>query len=210
MNNHRIGQFFGIITRYYLISILGSVLLLSIYSILKNYLVEDLYYKFHISDLSEFFREEGKLNGLIILLVWTPLSEEIIFRLWLRPRKEYLFLSFLMTFFFLIRTEDHLQIICAAILLFCIVLRAKHFLLFCKNIEFNTQYFYVFSALLFGVAHFVNNNLPARYWYIILIGVTPQVFTGLVFGHARLKYGFWYAVTAHGLINLTSAIANLV
>ena len=56
-------------------------------------------------------------------------------------------------------------------------------------------WFYLGSALLFGLAHM--SNYPLDRPWLLLPFVLPQAFAGLLFGFARVRHGMWANFTLH-------------
>lgn len=67
-------------------------------------------------------------------------------------------------------------------------------------------YYYV-SALLFGFIHLTNYTTLSAWWYAPFL-ILPQLIGGFLFGYARIRLGFWYAVLAHTLGNLLFTLGD--
>ncbi|MCS7061291.1 MAG: CPBP family glutamic-type intramembrane protease, partial [Anaerolineae bacterium] len=67
-------------------------------------------------------------------------------------------------------------------------------------------YYYV-SALLFGFVHLTNYSTLNAWWYAPIL-ILPQLIGGFLFGYARIRLGFWYAVLAHMLTNLLFTLGD--
>lgn len=62
-------------------------------------------------------------------------------------------------------------------------------------------WFYLVSAVAFGLVHLINYDLQPIHWAFALLIVSPQMISGSVFGYIRIRHGFWFGVAAHSLLN---------
>jgi membrane protease YdiL (CAAX protease family) len=138
--------------------------------------------------------EEHKLHDIIktwpiwLLLLFTvvigPFIEELIFRSYLRYKKNYLF-NFIISLVSLtgFRNEQKTEIFLNS---------------FWKN---RYKFIFYFSAVLFGVVHIAN----FKFSYLILllspILVAPQIVLGLFIGFLRVRYGFILGFLLHVIHN---------
>ncbi|GLU55971.1 CPBP family intramembrane glutamic endopeptidase [Dyadobacter frigoris] len=69
-----------------------------------------------------------------------------------------------------------------------------------RNKPYFKLLFYI-SALLFGWMHIFNFEFTSSHYAFIPIITLPQTVLGLILGHIRIIYGFWYGVLLHFLYN---------
>ncbi len=60
----------------------------------------------------------------------------------------------------------------------------------------------ILTSLAFGLVHVTNSSNPLDIGTILRTGM--QVFGGLVFAFNRYKFGFWYGVATHAVVNFLS------
>ncbi len=146
-----------------------------------------------------------------------PIWEEFSSRYFLRPTNKnriiFLIGIFLFMLFFLLLGGG-------VSLYFSVVLLGIYFLLYLKfrynKIAFYRWYikyfkfiFYI-SALVFGLLHINNLDFPGYAVIVLPIMVLPQIFSGLLLGFMRMKYGFIYSVLLHMSFNIIFSIHLLI
>ncbi|MFE3871154.1 CPBP family intramembrane glutamic endopeptidase [Flavobacterium sp. ZS1P70] len=138
--------------------------------------------------------EDHKLNDVIMtwpiwsVLLFTvvigPFIEELIFRSYLRYKKNYLF-NFIISLVSLsgFRNEQKIETFLTS---------------FWKK---RYKFIFYFSAILFGVIHI--NNFKFSYTILLLspILVAPQIVLGLFIGFLRVRYGFILGFLLHVIHN---------
>lgn len=159
--------------------------------------------------------------GILVI----PFIEEVGFRLWLAPNLLFLFISFVaVTVQFApvpfagwlkgagleaiapgVKIGFYLLLGAGIVLFFWLRERRGHRYadFFNRNVGF---YFYL-SAIVFGLIHLTNYIDAGPWWYGPIL-VLPQLIGGLTFGYLRIRCGFWYAVLAHTLTNLTYTLGD--
>ena len=109
-----------------------------------------------------------------LLVIIVPFIEELIFRLYLNYKRNFLFLGFDKIFNNKLRE-----------------FWSKHFKL-C----------FYFSALLFGLIHATNySNTSVLFYILIPFIILPQFLGGLAIGYIRLRLGFFWGVLEHAFHN---------
>lgn len=118
---------------------------------------------------------EASAANLFAIVLLAPLMEEIIFRLPLRYRDNYLIAPIEAIF----NINLHLY-----------WRRYFHFIVY-------------FFVCLFALLHMVNYQNPGIPFYLMGVFITlPQLIGGLTLSFTRLRLGFWWAVAQHALYNL--------
>lgn len=132
------------------------------------------------------FRIENNIEisnaNLFAIVLLAPLVEEIIFRLPLRYRDNYLITSIETIF----KIDLH-------------PCWKRHF-----------PFIVYFFVCLFAILHMMNYQNPGISLYLMSIFITlPQLIGGLTLSFTRLRLGFWWAVAQHSLYNLVFMLLAL-
>lgn len=116
---------------------------------------------------------------IVLTVVILPFVEEIIFRLYLRFRRNYLARFVVLLSPNKLKTETSL------------------------NNLWNSNYRFVFyfSAIIFGVVHISNYELSSTTLYLIPILILPQIILGLFSGYLRVRYNLLLGYFMHALHN---------
>jgi len=159
--------------------------------------------------------------AIILLLLLTPLHEEVMFRLFLTKFHAKYFIvsfSFILSFFAKILAEDllyHNNLLCGILwdYSYYIIFAAFFYIIltaFKKSINKLEQtwnrYFVVFfyiSSILFMLIHF-NAEFYANYGILGIIKLLPIFMVGFFSGFIRINIGFSYSVFFHIIINTPS------
>ncbi len=139
------------------------------------------------------------------LMIFIPLSEELMFRLPLVNKTKYLSISVVAVIVFFI-----LSIVVSngdfGYRLLIVPLSTFLFIWICYYSQ-NARLVFYSSVIIFGLLHVANYNpLPVQLMPFYLIIALPQLYMGLLLGYARLTLGFAYAVLFHMLINTPMAL----
>lgn len=163
------------------------------------------------SDMSELFNRPPWQILLLVVFV-APVAEELTFRFWIAgtPRLLVLFLgfaawigsSYLLSEFGLVAQQPAVTIGLIAIIAVATFIGV---MLLWKS-STPTWYVRIFpvvfwcQALLFGFVHVFNyaGDSPAA----VLPFVLPQLVGGLIWGYARIRYGWWANIVMHMAYNL--------
>lgn len=152
---------------------------------------------------------------IIGIIVLAPIIEEVFFRLWLKP----LYINYLLLLFILVCVVVlsflKKQFLVTGITGFLII--ALTFLLAGKKIKaiqrFVLKYFkYLFflSALMFGLVHLFNiEHFSIVALVVSPVLILPQFVAGLFLGFIRMKFGIFYSILFHSLINIFPALMIL-
>lgn len=161
--------------------------------------------------------------GILVI----PFLEELGFRLWLSPNLLFLFVSFaVVTIQFapvpfadlliasgmreaapLVKVVFYLAIGAGITIFFWIRDRRGH-----RYADFFRRHvgvYYYFSSLLFGFIHLTNYASLSAWWYAPIL-ILPQIIGGFIFGYARIRLGFLYAVLAHVATNLLFTLGDVM
>ncbi len=153
----------------------------------------------------------GPLPALLLVSVVAPILEEYYYRFYLDKIVGNLVLMFIniitlaYIFFSITTTLLTTYIFITLIIIFTLQKLLIKKYAFRRNILlFFKKYFFIFfylSALTFGLLHVNNYQICNKHSVLIIFLVLPQLFSGLVFGYARLKYGIWTSILLHFAIN---------
>jgi uncharacterized protein (TIGR03435 family) len=121
---------------------------------------------------------------LISTVIVIPFFEELIFRLYLRYKNNYLF-HFIISLISLsgARNEKKAETALTS------VWKKKY------------TYLFYFSAILFGIVHITNYKLSYTILLLSPILIAPQILLGLFIGFLRVRYGFVWGYLLHALHN---------
>ncbi|WP_312081834.1 CPBP family glutamic-type intramembrane protease [Empedobacter sp.] len=172
---------------------------------------------FHYPSVKDLFHQSRidiDSYGLIKIAILIPLLEEILFRLFLIPKKIniYISVSFILfllingSFFYINIYNKYLYIALASIVLMIFILKNNISFLqnFIKN--YNNKII-VINIIIFGLIHLT--NIDSFYWKLFLfypIFVLPQMVMAYFIINLRMKLGFFWGVFLHVIINLISTL----
>ena len=152
---------------------------------------------------------KSPLDKYLYVPILAPLMEETLFRLWQDYKIRSLVISCgLLALFMFASYMRHHHLICiflaagAVIAIFLLCLKRKPWnSLLTVPFAYRKILFYA-AAILFGLVHLGNFSpiYPKLLW-VYPIFVLPQLLTGFVLGHVRLRYGFFYGFLLHFIIN---------
>ena len=158
-------------------------------------------------------------NPILVMTVIGPITEEILFRLWLSFKRSHLIISLTVICLVLIIKLNHASLYninLSKALFYSLVLAViggmALFLILklCRFGNFKNKYFHVFywcSCIGFGLIHILNFAplKPAIFWAYPFF-ILPQLVAGSFLGYLRVKNGFFWALLMHSLINLPIAL----
>jgi hypothetical protein len=180
--------------------------------------------------------QEAVLNypiWLFILLasVQAPITEEMAFRLFLKPSYwRWVIAFFGFTFYAqqllpsdspllsykIFPSFNHLTspLINSFVLSLILGLIWKYYPKFRLNLEsfFKQKFvwFFYLSAFTFGAIHIQNYSGLNQLWWLAPFLVIPQTLIGLVIGYLRVKMGFKWGVLAHSFYNTVTALPIII
>ena len=133
----------------------------------------------------ELLKTMPKSAVIFAFIIAVPLLEEIIFRLYLRYKTNYLLRFFILLFYVAGKeNKEHIE----------------------KRIKkiWYKQYIYIFyfSAVLFGFVHVFNFNFDYKMLLLFPILTAPQIFTGIFVGYLRVRYNLIWGYFLHAIHNM--------
>ncbi|MGD0753600.1 MAG: CPBP family glutamic-type intramembrane protease [Bacteroidales bacterium] len=146
----------------------------------------------------------------LLVVIFSPITEEIIFRLSLIFDPIYLSLSFSTLLALIVhKVSNGIISIVSFLLLFFLIYRLafihkRWFLFFWER---NFKYIFYLLSFLFGIVHITNYNCTELYQYLItLFLIFPQLAIGIILSFTRIYYekGFLICIIIHVLMNLIS------
>lgn len=157
--------------------VLGIAILLSVFTAaLLDILNEFGWVNMESHKMEDFMKTNSFFKIFLLGVVLIPLLEEIIFRLFLRFKSNYL-LQFIIYLY--PRSKDSIH-------------------------EFWQKYFrfiFYLSAIIFALVHLSNfNEIPSHTFLLPLI-VLPQFIGGLMMGYLRVRYNFFLGFLMHAIFN---------
>lgn len=181
--------------------------------------------------LTQIIEELDYFLILFLVIIWTPISEEIGFRLWLRfsPLKWGLGLGFFALFFLpfvdipFIPTEiftfDSVSGSLGSMFLVGCIFLFVFFLLKFKEVGLkvekfftkNFRFFFYSVGIFFAIIHISNYDVDLKsIWYFAPLLIFPQLFLSFSISFIRMRYGFAWAVFTHALNNSIAIIPLLI
>jgi membrane protease YdiL (CAAX protease family) len=132
----------------------------------------------------ELFKSLPVVVLIILTAIIIPFFEELIFRLYLRYKNNYL-LHFIISLVSLTgaRNEKKAETVLTSLW------KKKY------------TYIFYFSAILFGIVHITNYKLSYTILLLSPILIAPQILVGLFIGFLRVRYGFVWGFLLHALHN---------
>lgn len=160
-----------------LLMVLGIAILLSVLTAALLDILNELgWVNIDSHKMKDFMKTNSFLKIFLLGVVLIPLLEEIIFRLFLRFKSNYL-LQFIIYLY--PRSKDSIH-------------------------EFWQKYFrfiFYFSAIFFAVVHLSNFYEQASHIFLLPIIVLPQFIGGLMIGYLRVRYNFFLGFLMHAIFN---------
>lgn len=149
----------------------------------------------------------------LVALVWAPLVEEMLFRFGLRRPGIALWLVPLMAFALWLRPGfgQSVVFLLAAVALYRVTVSNPMPSVSARNwLRFYRRWFWLVfhtSVFLFAAMHLYNFTFGDAHWWMYLVLMLPQWFTGLVLGWIRVMRGIGAAMLLHALFNLGPLLA---
>jgi membrane protease YdiL (CAAX protease family) len=164
---------------------------------------------------TEFNYSNSKI--FITMIFLSPVIEEILFRLILKPKFRNILIfsvfSGVLAINFLFRKSFTLGIPFCILSIVCIILlldkkcfrRAQIY--FLKHFSF----FFYLICLIFGFVH-ISNYEPFNYKLVLILPIliTPLVFAGITLSFIRMRFGIGYSMLMHSMMNFIAFLAFLV
>lgn len=215
----------SIFLKLYLITIL--------FTSISNYLIWFLIQFGIIDEYSHFVYKlpllENKdlvYNYLIIALFFMPIIEELCFRLLLTQyNKQFIMISFSLVVGYFASNILNLQIIKSDNMSFNVIISFVYplilaiplyaiiyFIKFDFRREWNDHFQYIFYivTVFFAIAHLPSFDLNFRQYLFMPFIILPLLISGLVLGYIRIRFGIFYSIIFHFLINVPIYIKLLI
>ncbi len=163
------------------LNIILSVLIVALLGVLHNLGWIDI----NNHKVVDFLRTSSVLSIYLLAVVFGPLLEEIIFRLFLRFKSNYFLQS--ITYLFP-SSKPYIH-------------------------EFWKKYFsYIFylSAIIFALFHLFNFYETSTFIFLLPILVLPQFIGGLLIGYLRVRYNFFLGYLYHAIFNAIIFTISLI
>lgn len=159
------------------------------------------------SKVQDFINHYPKWIVFAVVIVFSPIIEELFFRLHLRLNEKYMHINFIIIIsgvLLLLLPAVEVNYIKISILTLGVILLLIYFIKKAKFNQFiltiwNRNYFYVFyiSVASFGLLHITNYNPKLITFLLLPILVLPQLILGLFIGYIRLRLGFFLGCIFH-------------
>lgn len=159
------------------------------------------------SKVQDFINHYPKWIVFVIVVFFSPIVEELFFRLHLRLTEKYMHINFIIIIsgvLLLLLPAVEVNYIKISILALGVILLLIYFIKKAKFNQFiltiwNRNYFYVFyiSVASFGLLHITNYNPKLITFLLLPILVLPQLILGLFIGYIRLRLGFFWGCIFH-------------
>jgi len=167
-----------------------------------------------------FIKHISSWFALIMIVLISPLVEEVFFRLHLRVKRKYITLNLIIVISGLLliilslgsTTDFRISVLCTACIALIIYYIWKSKINQVLLNVFRNKFIWIFyvTATLFALAHITNYKLNTATLLVLPILVFPQFLMGLFFGYTRLKLGFGWGCTFHVLHNFVVIIPLLI
>lgn len=174
--------------------------------------------KFPINRTQIAISHKGLLYNVFTYLLFGPTIEELGFRLGLKYSSINFSIMtscsifFLLTIFYFPTSEDVESInnfivsITIALIFGLIIFFSLKYL---KEVDrwmadfwiYHKRSIFYFSVFLFSCFHFFNFELDLKTLLVMPLVTLPQSMYGIIFGFIRLKYGIFYSILLHSLVN---------
>lgn len=165
-------------------------------------------------ELEPFLRDKGIVWYFIILVIWTPIFEELMFRFWLLGGQYRVKVSaaVVLTIFALKWFEIPFSTfyIISIPTIFLIYGLSQFVKLPVTTIARHPRAMLFISTIIFALLHLSNYNINDSNWFIQFPLIFPQFFSGWLFGYLRMKHGFIYCIALHAMDNFTHFIAMVL
>ena len=163
---------------------LFSLLLIFIHGIISGYLKKLHWIEPGVNAISTMVNRFSYLKLILVGVVTVPVFEELLFRLPLRYKNNYLLRWTTVLISKIARADDD-------------TFEVKVHALWNKYFK----YFFYFIILLFGCFHFFNFSNYRNLWPWIIVLVFPQLVTGTILGYIRVRFSLPWSMAYHALYN---------
>lgn len=143
--------------------------------------------------LAEFLNSMSKVQIIALTVIIVPIIEELIFRLYLRYKNNYL-LQLFMSLFYILGTKRKNRI-------------EKRI----KKIWYKKYaYVFYFSAILFGFVHILNFKSAKSLLLFLPIITAPQIVVGILAGYLRVRFNLVLGIFLHAIHNMVFILPFLI
>ncbi|MCA9349529.1 CPBP family intramembrane metalloprotease [Candidatus Saccharibacteria bacterium] len=153
--------------------------------------------------IESFFEDNSLVLVMFFVVIVAPVSEELIFRLPLDGKLGSLILGVLTALALISGLLLPAIILAIPVLILIAKRRLDYGLRFSRSQQF---WLVIFSAIGFGFFHGYNFENLDQYWWLWPVLVSPQLIYGYILGIVRLRFGFFYSIGLHALINLFASL----
>ena len=158
-------------------------------------------------------KEDATLKLLLVITILGPIVEELIFRLFLVPKKIFISISISVICVTIAKSlwgenywyEWYLLTLPTSAFVYYILRFIK------SDVKIPIRYLVHISVISFAFMH-IFNFLEVKTWmyFIFPILTVPQILMGYILSFTRLKYGFLFGVLLHMIINFTVSLPLII
>ena len=159
-------------------------------------------------DRKEYIKMLGLYKATILVTLIAPISEEISFRLLLRPTRfnvatSFSVLAFMLSGSVLFYIDFNFYLIrLLSCLLFFSIVYSLYRPIWILKLRVTQSKLLIFTSLCFGAIHVFNYSpIYQNILFLYPIYVLPQIILGFILGIIRIRNGFIWAVILHILVN---------
>ena len=177
------------------------------------------------NNVDAYLNTKTTLQTIILTVFIAPIAEEIGYRLSLLYSKRNIsitifFLSFFLyckiTSSFNYEIDEHFKYK----IIFSLILALLSFILLLKRKDINNRLIFFWSnnhmailltsIFLFTFSHIFNFNISNKTLILMPIITFPQLIYAISLSYTRLKYGIFYSIILHSMINITSLVPTFL
>lgn len=170
-----------------------------------------------------FMKNSNPLAGFLffplVVLIISPVVEELGFRLFFIPNRVNIaisssvllyFLSYLLFPFFMFEINIYLIIPLISFIIIILITIKKSIIEFIKSfITSHFRYIFYLSTLLFTSVHLLNFWIDKGHIIWLPLIFLPYLMLGFVFGYIRVLFGIKYSILLHFIYNLFTMLVGL-
>lgn len=165
----------------------------SIFALVLSALEKQGLFSMENHKIIELLKSMPKGVVFISFIIIVPIVEELIFRLYLRYKNNYLLRLFVSLFYVAGKN------------------RKEHIEKRIKKVWYKKYgYIFYFSAILFGFVHIFNFNSDKNLLLLFPIITAPQIFVGLFAGYLRVRFNLIWGFFLHAIHNLVFFLPFLI
>ncbi|OAQ39060.1 hypothetical protein A5893_10300 [Pedobacter psychrophilus] len=186
----------------------------SFVSVIFVSLLENLHLINELPDFKLFDLKEKKIWLFLMVTVFAPILEELIFRYQLKNYYMSIVCYALLAIGLLYKIFTGLTLFISiglvVIIGFMVIITFgnNHFKKHQLISKLFHSHFYL-TAICFGISHVYNYSNPFEYGFPIILLVLPQIFLGFILGYVRMRFGLLNSMIMHSAYNFIPALALL-